>query len=183
MLNYRHKQIVYNLIVTNLILYGDDFMNIYDFKAKTSSETEIPLSTYKGKVLIIANTASNCGFTPQYKDLENLYKKFGNEKFEILAFPCNQFLGQEPGTNEEIQHFCEINYGVTFPVFAKVDVNGDKADPIFKFLRKNSSGILGDSIKWNFTKFVIDAEGNVVDRFAPTTSPKKLESVIENLLK
>lgn len=157
-------------------------MNIYDFNAKTSSGEEVSLSKYKGKVLIIANTASKCGFTPQYKDLEDLYKKFGNENFEILAFPCNQFLGQEPGSNEDIQNFCSINYGVTFPVFAKIDVNGENADPIFKFLRKNSSGILGDNIKWNFTKFIIDSEGNIVDRYAPTTSPKKLEKTIENLI-
>jgi glutathione peroxidase len=157
-------------------------MNIYDFNAKTSSGEEISLSKYKGKVLIIANTASKCGFTPQYKDLEDLYKKFGNENLEILAFPCNQFLGQEPGSNEDIQNFCSINYGVTFPVFAKIDVNGENADPIFKFLRKNSSGILGDNIKWNFTKFIIDSEGNIVDRYAPTTSPKKLEKTIENLI-
>lgn len=157
-------------------------MNIYDFNAKTSSGEEVSLSKYKGKVLIIANTASKCGFTPQYKDLEDLYKKFGNENFEILAFPCNQFLGQEPGSNEDIQNFCSINYGVTFPVFGKVDVNGENADPIFKFLRKNSSGILGDNIKWNFTKFIIDSEGNIVDRYAPTTSPKKLEKTIENLI-
>jgi glutathione peroxidase len=158
-------------------------MNIYDFNAKTSSGKEISLSDYKGKVLIIANTASNCGFTPQYKDLEELYKKLGNERFEILAFPCNQFLGQEPGSNDEIQHFCEINYGVTFPVFSKIDVNGANADPIFKFLKENSTGLLGGSIKWNFTKFVVDRQGNVVDRFSPTTSPKKLESIVENLLK
>ncbi|SMC28256.1 glutathione peroxidase [Clostridium acidisoli DSM 12555] len=157
-------------------------MNIYDFNAKTSSGEEISLSKYKGKVLIIANTASKCGFTPQYKDLEDLYKKFGNENLEILAFPCNQFLGQEPGSNEDIQNFCSINYGVTFPVFAKIDVNGENADPIFKFLRKNSSGILGDNIKWNFTKFIIDSDGNIVDRYAPTTSPKKLEKTIENLI-
>ena len=158
-------------------------MKIYDFTMKTIDDEIKNLSEYKGKVLLVVNTASKCGFTPQYKELEALYQKIGNEKFEILGFPCNQFLGQEPGNSDEIKSFCEINYGVTFPIFEKIDVNGPNAHPLYKYLTKEKSGLFGGSIKWNFTKFLIDSEGNVVDRFAPTTSPLKIEEAIRKLIK
>ena len=157
-------------------------MNIYDFNVKTIDGDEITLKDYKSKVLLIVNTASKCGFTPQYKGLESLYKKFGNDKFEILAFPCDQFKNQEPGTSTDIKNFCEINYGVTFPLFEKIDVNGKNAHPLFKHLCKEQSGILGGAIKWNFTKFLVDSKGNVVDRFAPTTEPEKLINDIQKLI-
>jgi glutathione peroxidase len=157
-------------------------MNIYDFKMKTIDGDEQDFSEYKNKVLLIVNTASKCGFTPQYKGLEELYKKYGNEKFEVLGFPCDQFMHQEPGTSDEIKNFCEINYGVTFPLFDKVDVKGKNAHQLFKYLCKAKSGLLVEGIKWNFTKFLIDSKGNVVDRFAPTTEPQKLASEIEKLI-
>ena len=157
-------------------------MGIYDIKVKAVDGSEVSLEDYKGKVLLIVNTASKCGFTPQYEDLEKLYKKFGNEKFEVLAFPCNQFKSQEPGTDEEIQKFCEITYDITFPVFSKIDVNGANAHPLFKYLCEEKSGLLSKAIKWNFTKFLVDSKGNVVDRYAPSTSPSKLEEKIGNLI-
>jgi glutathione peroxidase len=158
-------------------------MSIYDFKAITIDGEEKSLKEYEGKVLLIVNTARKCGFTPQYKELEEIYKKIGNEKFEVLGFPCNQFGNQEPGESGEIKNFCEINYGVTFEVFEKIDVKGANAHPLFKYLTEQKSGLIGSAIKWNFTKFLIDAEGNVVDRFAPTTSPVKLENDIRKLIK
>ncbi|MDT8717239.1 glutathione peroxidase [Clostridium sp. 19966] len=157
-------------------------MGVYDFNAATIEGEDISLKNYQGKVLLIVNTASKCGFTPQYKDLENLYQKLGNEKFEILGFPCNQFANQEPGNSEDIKNFCEINYGVTFQIFEKVDVKGPNSHPLFKYLTEQKKGLLGGAIKWNFTKFLIDANGNVVDRFAPTTSPAKLEEDIKKLM-
>ena len=157
-------------------------MNIYDFKAVDSMGRERKLEEFKGKVLLIANTASKCGFTPQYKELEELYKKYKDNGLQILAFPCNQFGKQEPGNNEEIKNFCEINYGVTFEVFEKIDVNGENAHPLFKFLKDQTGGILGKSIKWNFTKFLIDKEGNVIGRYSPTTTPLNLQSKIKELL-
>jgi glutathione peroxidase len=157
-------------------------MTLYDFTVKDIAGKDINLSNYKGKVLLIVNTASKCGFTPQYKDLERLYKKFGSEKFEVLAFPCNQFGNQEPGDNTAIKSFCEISYDITFPIFAKIDVNGKDASPLYKYLTSVKKGLLGEAIKWNFTKFLVDAEGNVIDRFAPTTEPSKLESTIEKLV-
>lgn len=157
-------------------------MNIYDFTVKNISGNDINLSNYRGKVLLIVNTASKCGFTPQYGDLEELYKKFGNEKFEILAFPCNQFANQEPGNNEAIKNFCSISYDISFPVFSKIDVNGKDAHPLYKHLTSEKKGFLTEAVKWNFTKFLVDAEGNVVDRFAPTTQPSKMENIIEKLI-
>lgn len=157
-------------------------MSIYDFTVKDVDGNNVNLSEYKKKVLLIVNTASKCGFTPQYEDLEGLYKKFGNDKFEILAFPCNQFGNQEPGDNAAIKNFCEISFDVTFPIFSKIDVNGKDADPLYKYLTSTKKGILGEAIKWNFTKFLVDAEGNVIDRFAPTTKPSKLENTIEKLI-
>ncbi|WP_139902423.1 glutathione peroxidase [Clostridium thermarum] len=157
-------------------------MGIYDFTAVTLEGEEISLSKYKGKVLLIVNTASNCGFTPQYKELQELYEKLGNEKFEILGFPCNQFGNQEPGSSSDIQNFCQLNYGVDFQMFEKIDVNGENAHPLYKYLTEQKKGFLTGSIKWNFTKFLIDKEGNIIDRFAPTTSPLKIEKAIAELI-
>ncbi len=157
-------------------------MSLYDIEVKTIDEEIISLRAYEGKVLLIVNTASKCGFTPQYKELEALYQKLGNARFEILGFPCNQFGEQEPGASGEIKSFCEINFGVTFPLFEKVDVKGSTAHPLFKYLCEEKKGILGGNIKWNFTKFLVDSKGNVIDRFAPTTSPLKLEQKIIELM-
>ncbi|URW76452.1 glutathione peroxidase [Sphingomonas donggukensis] len=145
--------------------------------------TEVDLSAYAGKVLLIVNTASKCGFTPQYEGLEALHRKYGARGFEVLGFPCNQFGAQEPGDAAEIANFCSLTYDVTFPVFAKVDVNGDAAAPLFRHLKKAAPGLLGsESIKWNFTKFLVDRAGAVVGRYAPTTKPADIESDIEKLL-
>jgi glutathione peroxidase len=157
--------------------------SVYDAKATTLEGKEVSLKDFKGKVLLIVNTASKCGFTPQYRDLEDVYKSYRDKGLVVLGFPCNQFGSQEPGTESEIGAFCEKNYGVSFPMFAKVDVNGNSAHPVYKFLKPRAKGILGsENIKWNFTKFLVDRSGQVVDRYAPTTSPKKLTSDIEKLL-
>lgn len=157
-------------------------MSIYDFSVKNKLGEDVPLSNYKGKVLLIVNTASKCGFTPQFEGLQKLYETYGNEKFEILGFPCNQFAEQDPGSDDEIQEFCQINYGVTFQIFKKIDVNGENADPLYKYLTNEKPALLGKKIKWNFAKFLIDTEGNVVNRFAPSTKPEKLSAKIEALL-
>ena len=157
-------------------------MNFYDFTAKKINGTEVSMSDYKGKVLLILNTASKCGLTPQLKELEEMYKDYKDKGFEILGFPCNQFANQDPASNKEISEFCLRNYGVSFTMFEKIDVNGENAHPIYKFLKSNAKGILGSEIKWNFTKFLIDKEGNVVDRFAPATNPKKIRKDVEKLL-
>jgi glutathione peroxidase len=143
----------------------------------------VDLSDYQGKALLIVNTASQCGFTPQYEGLEKLQQKFSSDEFSVLAFPCNQFGGQEPGSNEEIVEFCSINYSNTFPVFSKVEVNGNGAHPLFEFLTKEKKGLLGsEKIKWNFTKFLINKTGEPVARYAPSTTPEKIESDIEKLI-
>ena len=181
-------------------------MKIYDFKVKTNRGVEKSLADYKGKILLIVNTASKCGFTPQFEGLEKLYKTYKDKGLEILGFPCNQFAEQDPGSNEEIQTFCRLNYGVTFQIFEKGDVRGDTAQPLFKYLTEQksfegfdaahpNSAILekvlkekfpeyleGNGIKWNFTKFLVDREGNVVARFEPTTDPEKIAPEIEKLL-
>jgi len=158
-------------------------MNIYDFEVKTMNGDLQSLSNYKEKVLLIVNTASKCGFTPQFKDLQELYQTYKDKGFSVLGFPSNQFLNQDPGTNEEIMSFCEINYGVTFPMFAKIDVNGKTADPLYQYLTKESPGTLGvKAIKWNFTKFLIDQDGKVIGRYAPNTKPSELKEDIEKLL-
>ena len=157
-------------------------MSIYDFTVKGRAGEDVSLSTYKGKVLLVVNTATGCGFTPQYEGLQKLYDKHKDKGFEILDFPCNQFANQAPGTIEEIQSFCTLNYGTTFPRFAKIDVNGKNASDLFKFLKKEKKSALGSSIKWNFTKFLIDREGNVVKRFAPTDTPQSIEQDIVSLL-
>lgn len=157
-------------------------MNVYDFSAVDNSGKTQDLAQYKGDVLLIVNTASRCGFTPQYKGLQALYDKYHDKGFHVLGFPCNQFANQEPGTDEEILDFCMTEFAVTFPIFAKIKVNGEDAHPLFKYLKEETGGILGDAIKWNFTKFLVDREGKVVDRFAPATTPEKIEPEILNLL-
>ncbi|MBQ3379195.1 MAG: glutathione peroxidase [Clostridia bacterium] len=157
-------------------------MTIYDIKAKNAKGEEVSLSDYKGKVLLIVNTATGCGFTPQYKGLEELYKKYNAQGFEILDFPCNQFGAQAPGTEEEIVSFCTLNYGVTFPQFAKIEVNGENEHPLYKYLKSQKGGLLGNKIKWNFTKFLLDKSGHVIDRFAPNIEPAKIENRIKELL-
>jgi len=156
---------------------------VYDFSAKTLKGETQPLSAYQGQVLLIVNTASECGFTPQYAGLENLHKKFKDKKFSVLGFPCNQFGAQEPGDENAIARFCSANYGVTFPMFAKIDVNGERAHPLFKHLQSAKAGMLGsEQIKWNFTKFLVDRQGNVVARYGSSTKPGSLEEPIRQLL-
>jgi glutathione peroxidase len=156
---------------------------IYDFAVDDIHGKTQKLERYKDKVLLIVNTASNCGFTPQYKGLEALHKKLQARGLEVLGFPCNQFGAQEPGDAKEIESFCEINYGVTFPLFAKIDVNGADAAPLFQYLKKEQPGLLGsEAIKWNFTKFLVDRDGNVVERYAPNAEPESLAGDIEKLL-
>ena len=157
--------------------------NVYSFQAKTLNGEEISLEKFQGKALLIVNVASKCGFTPQYKGLEEIYRKYKGQGFEILGFPCNQFGAQEPGDADEIKNFCSLTYDVSFPMFQKVDVNGENAHPLYKFLKKEEKGILGtEAIKWNFTKFLIDKKGNVVDRYAPQTKPEDLGKDIEKVL-
>jgi glutathione peroxidase len=157
-------------------------MSLYDFSATLNDGKDKELSAYKGKVLLIVNTASRCGNTPQYAGLQELYAKYHDRGFEVLAFPCNQFGHQEPGGDEEIKEFCEANYGVEFPLFSKIEVNGDEAHPLYKFLKSEKTGLLGDSIKWNFTKFLVDKQGKVIDRYAPMTPPARIASDIERQL-
>ena len=155
---------------------------IYDFTAMSLAGEQVPLKRYEGQVLLIVNTASACGFTPQYKGLEALQQKYAARGFSVLGFPCNQFGRQEPGSAAEIGQFCSSNYAVSFPMFDKIDVNGDNAHPLYQYLRGEKSGLLGSSIKWNFTKFLIDRSGKVVGRHAPTTTPEQLTKDIEALL-
>jgi glutathione peroxidase len=157
--------------------------SVYDFSATTIDGKPRKLADYKGKVLLVVNTASKCGFTPQYKGLEALYKKYKDKGLVVLGFPSNQFGAQEPGPESEIAEFCEMNYGVTFPLFSKIDVNGDAAHPLYKYLTSTKKGLLGsEAIKWNFTKFLVDKDGNVVERYAPTTKPEDLEKDVEAAL-
>ncbi len=177
-------------------------MKFYDFKVNKMNGQEVSMSDYKGKVVLVVNTATGCGFTPQYEGLQKLYDKYKEQGFEILDFPSNQFFEQAPGSNEEIVSFCQLTYGTTFKTFAKIDVNGENADPLYKFIKTeaqnadedaDSNGLYnklaelgfktsGDDIKWNFTKFLVDRQGNVVERFAPTYEPEKLANAIEALL-
>jgi glutathione peroxidase len=157
--------------------------SIYDFNVKTISGEKVKLGNYENQVMLIVNTASKCGFTPQYEGLEDLYKEYKDKGLVILGFPCNQFGRQEPGSESEIAEFCQLNYGVSFPMFAKVDVNGDDADPLFKYLKKSKKGLLGsENIKWNFTKFLVNRDGEVISRFAPTVKPKDMAGNIEAIL-
>lgn len=157
--------------------------NFYMFTARSLQGKEILMDTYKGKVILVVNTASKCGLTPQYEGLENLYEKYKDSGLVILGFPCNQFRNQEPGSEKEIEVGCLINYGVTFQMFSKIDVNGPDAHPIYKYLKDKLPGFLGKKIRWNFTKFLIDHNGKPVKRFSPTTVPEKLVADIEKLLK
>ncbi|MCI1965266.1 MAG: glutathione peroxidase [Oscillospiraceae bacterium] len=181
-------------------------MSLYDFKAKTIKGKEVSLSDFKGKLVLVVNTASKCGFTPQYEGLEKLYQNYKDRGLVILGFPCNQFLEQDPGSNDEISSFCKVNYGVTFPLFSKIDVNGPKADPLYTWLKGKTSfqgfeldkemgkviygviqkhypkNLTGDGIKWNFTKFLIGRDGESVRRFEPTVTPKELEAVVKAAL-
>ena len=158
--------------------------HFYDFSAKTIDGSTISMSTYKNKVVLVVNVASKCGYTPQYEGLEKLYKKYRSQGFEILGFPCNQFKNQEPGTAKEIQNFCKVNFGVTFPLFAKIDVNGANTHPLYVHLKKEASGFLGtEGIKWNFTKFLIDKNGKVITRYGSSTKPAEIAKDIEKLLK
>lgn len=157
-------------------------MSIYDFNVKAQDGSEVALSDYKGKVLLIVNTATGCGFTPQYEGLQDLYEKYHDRGLEILDFPCNQFGNQAPGSDEEITDFCQSRYGVTFPQFKKIEVNGENEEPLYTFLKSQKKGIMGDRIKWNFTKFLVDRNGNVVERFASAVTPEKIDQKIAVLL-
>lgn len=157
-------------------------MGIYDLTVRDIEGNDVSLGEFKGKVLLIVNTATGCGFTPQYDGLEKLYADHRDEGFEILDFPCNQFANQAPGSNEEIVSFCKMKFGISFRQFAKIDVNGENESPLYTYLKKQKGGILGDKIKWNFTKFLVDRNGNVIERYAPTTTPEKIENDIKNLL-
>ena len=156
---------------------------IYQYRATGINGAEKALTEYEGQVVLIVNTASKCGFTPQFKGLEELYEKYKDKGLTILGFPCNQFGRQDPGSDNEIEEFCQLNYGVSFPMFSKIDVNGDNAHPLFQHLKSEAKGIAGtEGIKWNFTKFLVDRSGNVVARFAPKDTPKKIENEIEKLI-
>ncbi len=156
---------------------------LYDFSVNDNANNSVSLSDFKGKVLLIVNTASKCGFTPQYEGLEDLQKNYGAQNFSVLAFPCNQFGGQEPGSNEDIKEFCSINFQTSFPVMSKLEVNGNNAHPLYDFLKSEKKGLLGSkAIKWNFTKFLVDKNGEVIKRYSPNTEPKEIAQDIENLL-
>ena len=155
---------------------------IYDFKALNNKGAEVDFADYKGKVLLIVNTASKCGFTPQYDGLEELWKKYKDQGLVVIGFPCDQFAHQEPGTDAEIAEFCRLNHGVTFPLMSKIDVNGDNAHPIYQYLKSETKGLFGSAIKWNFTKFLISRDGSRIERFAPMATPASLEEKIKALL-
>lgn len=166
--------------LNSIMIMGQE--NIYSFSVLSLAGKEIPMTSYEGKVVLIVNTASNCGFTPQYAELEKLYEAYKDKGLVILGFPCNQFGGQEPGDEKEIAAGCLIHYGVTFPMFSKIEVNGNNALPLFVFLKKQLGGVLFNSIKWNFTKFLVDKHGVPYKRYAPITHPEKLREDIEKLL-
>lgn len=157
-------------------------MGIYDYSVNAQNGDDVALEGYRGKVLLIVNTATGCGFTPQYDGLQDLYEKYQSQGLEILDFPCNQFGHQAPGSDEEITDFCQLRYGVTFSQFKKIRVNGEGEEPLYTFLKSQKKGVMGNQIKWNFTKFLVDRGGNVVARFAPTVTPEKLEEKIQKLL-
>ena len=156
---------------------------LYNISVKDIDMNSVDLSAYKGKTLLIVNVASKCGFTPQYKDLQNLYEKYQDQGLEVLGFPCNQFGAQEPGTNEEVKSFCDLNYNVSFRMFDKIDVNGSNASPLFKYLKHESPGIMGtEAVKWNFTKFLVNSDGKVVKRFAPKDGESEIEPELQKIL-
>jgi glutathione peroxidase len=157
--------------------------NIYQFTAKSNAGESVELASYKGKVMLIVNTASDCGFTPQYQGLQTLYQEYQAQGFEVLAFPCNQFKQQESGSDEDIKQFCDLRFNIKFPLFSKIDVNGDKAHPLFTYLKEQAPGLLGSTgVKWNFTKFLTNREGEVIKRYAPSTKPEAIKADIEKLL-
>ena len=158
-------------------------MKFYDFKARKMNGQEVSMEDYKGKVVLVVNTASTCGLTPQFEELEALYKEYKDQGLEILGFPCNQFAKQDSGSNKEIHEFCQLNYGVSFTMFEKIEVNGEGAHPLYRFLKKEAKGLFSSEIKWNFTKFLIDQNGRVIRRYAPTVKPSKIEADIQKLLK
>ena len=156
---------------------------LYNISVKDIDMNSVDLSAYEGKTLLIVNVASKCGFTPQYKDLQNLYEKYQDQGLEVLGFPCNQFGAQEPGTNDEVKSFCDLNYNVSFKMFDKIDVNGSNASPLFKFLKHESPGIMGtEAVKWNFTKFLVNSDGQVVKRFAPKDGESEIEPELQKIL-
>ncbi|MBO7357946.1 MAG: glutathione peroxidase [Lachnospiraceae bacterium] len=157
-------------------------MSLYDYTVKDSKGNDVSLKEYEGKVLLVVNTATGCGFTPQYQGLQEMYEKYKDQGFEILDFPCNQFGNQAPGSNEEIAQFCTGRFGVTFKQFSKIDVNGANEDPLYTFLKKQKGGFFSKNIKWNFTKFLVDRNGKVVARFAPTVTPDKIDGQVKDLL-
>ena len=157
-------------------------MNFYGLEAKKMNGQMVKMEQYKGNVVLVVNTASKCGLTPQFKELEELYQTYHSKGLEILGFPCNQFAKQDSGSNQEIQEFCQLNYGVTFTMFEKIEVNGAHAHPIYRYLKQEVKGLFGSEIKWNFTKFLIDRDGNVIKRYAPTVKPSKIANDIEILL-
>lgn len=171
------------LILISIVL-GQEKMSIYDIEVKDIDGKSFLMSKYKGRVLLIVNVASKCGFTDQYEGLEKLHELYNRKGLSVLGFPCNQFLAQEPGTHKQIKEFCSLTYGVKFDMFSKIDVNGDNTHLLYKYLKEKSGGFLGiDMIKWNFTKFLVDKNGKVVERYAPTTKPKEIEKDILKLLK
>ena len=186
----KEKNLVYGFYKYLLVLMtvlslnaGEKNMSIYDFNVKNIDGKSISMSEYKGKVLLIVNVASKCGFTPQYEGLEKLYDEHKNDGFMVLGFPSNQFMSQEPGSNEEIKFFCQKTYEVEFDMFAKIDVNGHNTEPLYKFLKKEQGGFLWmDAIKWNFTKFLVDKEGNVIKRYGSSTKPAEINEDIQKLL-
>jgi glutathione peroxidase len=163
-------------------LHAGESMNIYDIEVKDIDGKTIKFEKYKNKVMLIVNVASHCGFTNQYSGLQKLHEKYASKGLNILGFPCNQFLSQEPGTEEEIKNFCMSSFGVEFDMFSKIDVNGDDTHPLYVYLKEHADGFLVDTIKWNFTKFLVDKKGNVIKRYAPSTKPKEIQSDIEDLL-
>ena len=177
------KYFIALLLLTNLLIAKEKSVSIYDFKVQTIDGKEISLNKYKGKTLLIVNVASECGLTYQYEGLEKLYQQYKNKGFMVLGFPSNQFSNQEPGTDKEIKFFCTSKYNVHFDMFSKIEVNGEGADPLYKFLKDQKGGFLGfDKIKWNFTKFLVDKNGKVIERYSPATNPSKIEEDIEKLL-
>ena len=179
-----NKILLVLVLIFSSTIAKENKMSIYDFNVKTIDGEEISMSKYKGKVLLIVNVASKCGFTSQYEGLENLYEKYKNEDFMVLGFPSNQFANQEPQSNEKIKEFCSLTYEVKFDMFAKIDVNGENEAPLYKFLKSNQKGILGtEAIKWNFTKFLVDKDGTIVNRYGSATTPESIEKDIVKLLK
>lgn len=178
------KKILLGFLLIQSLNAGGIMNHFYDFSVKTITGEEQSMSVYKDRVVLIVNVASKCGYTPQYEGLEKLYKTYQKQGLEILAFPCNQFGGQEPGTAKQIQNFCKVNFAVTFPLFAKIEVNGKHTDPLYAYLKEKAPGILWtEGIKWNFTKFLIDRKGNVITRYGSSTKPAEIAKDIEKLLK